>query len=66
MNTLRLPWTALRRTPDAEIERICRYLEEHYAEPVTLDGLSAMANRSKYYFLLPFYQGERDFPITGI
>lgn len=40
--------------PDAEIERICRYLEEHYAEPVTLDGLSAMANRSKYYFLRLF------------
>ena len=40
--------------PDAEIERICRYLEEHYAEPVTLGGLSAMANRSKYYFLRLF------------
>jgi AraC-like DNA-binding protein/mannose-6-phosphate isomerase-like protein (cupin superfamily) len=37
-----------------EIEQVCRYLEVHYAEQITLDHLAKIANMNKYSLLRSF------------
>lgn len=37
-----------------EIERVCRYLEVHYTEQITLDNLAKIANMNKYSLLRSF------------
>lgn len=37
--------------PDDTIQRLCTYMEAHYAENISLDDLSDMAGLSKYYLL---------------
>lgn len=39
---------------DEEIEAVCGYLEQSYAEHISLDGLAGMANRNKYSLLRAF------------
>lgn len=37
--------------PDDTIQRLCTYMETHYADNISLDDLSDMAGLSKYYLL---------------
>lgn len=37
--------------PDDTVQRLCTYMEAHYAENISLDDLSDMAGLSKYYLL---------------
>lgn len=39
-----------------DINRVIRYIQEHYAEPVSLDDLMEVVHLSKYYFLKLFKQ----------
>lgn len=39
---------------DEEIEAVCEFLEQNYAEHITLDELARMANRNKYSLLRAF------------
>jgi AraC-like DNA-binding protein len=49
------PREALSPSPcSAEIERVCSYLEMHYAETIALDDLSALSGLSKFYLIRQF------------
>ena len=39
---------------ESDIGAVCAYLEEHFAEPVSLDQLGEVAGLSKYYLLRSF------------
>ena len=39
---------------DFGFDAVCKYLEEHYTAPVTLDEISSLAGLSKYHFLRCF------------
>lgn len=40
--------------PSAEIQTVCRFIEEHYAETISLDQLSSLTGLSKYHLLHSF------------
>lgn len=40
--------------PSDEVKMVCRFLEEHYAENVTLNDLSELTGWSKYHLLRSF------------
>lgn len=40
--------------PAQEIQTVCDYLEQHYADSITLDRLSALAGLSKYHLIRSF------------
>ncbi len=40
--------------PDAQVKMLCGYMEEHFAENISLDDLLAMANFGKSYLLRAF------------
>lgn len=39
---------------DHALEAVCAYLEDRYADTITLDELAAISNRSKYHLLRTF------------
>lgn len=49
--------------PNPRIKTLCTYIEEHYAENLTLDDLLAMTDFGKSYLLRILYQADRCFAL---
>ncbi len=68
-NHLELPAPMLNKTLAIQLETIrcvLSYINEHYAEPLTIDELSALAGYSRYYFCHVFKEMTRQTPVDYI
>ncbi len=48
-------------TPSEIYDMLCKYMEDHFEENVTLDQLAQLAGRSKYYLLRSFTNTFKEF-----